>query len=136
MKYEHNRQKYIRMQCLINIRMAKAYCTTSSEALCILMGMTPIIIKTEEAVKLYNIRKRNGSQTHVFDNDVELKDWPHLADTIKITEVKDYKETAVHAYTDGSKHEQGVGSGAGFYWKGHSSPNKAQTGRQMFEQPS
>jgi len=33
MKYEHNRQKYIRVQRLINIRMAKAYRTTSSEAL-------------------------------------------------------------------------------------------------------
>ena len=36
MKYEHNRQKYIRVQRPINIRMAKAYRTTSSEALCIL----------------------------------------------------------------------------------------------------
>jgi len=44
MKYEHNIQKYIRVQRLINIRMAKAYRTTSSEALCILKGMTPIII--------------------------------------------------------------------------------------------
>jgi hypothetical protein len=40
MKYEPNRQKYIRVQRLINIRMAKAYRTMSSEALYILMGMT------------------------------------------------------------------------------------------------
>ena len=84
-KYEHYRQKYIRVQCLINIRIAKAYYTMSSEALCILMGMTPIIIKTEEGVKQYNIRKRKGSQSHVFDNDVKLKDWPHPADAVKIT---------------------------------------------------
>jgi len=51
MKYEHNRQKYIRVQRLINIRMAKAYRTTSSEALCALTGITPIIIRTEVAVK-------------------------------------------------------------------------------------
>jgi hypothetical protein len=38
MKYEHNRQKYIRVQRLINIRMAKAYRITSSEALCMLTG--------------------------------------------------------------------------------------------------
>ena len=31
MKYEHNRKKYVRVQRLINIRMAKAYCTTSSK---------------------------------------------------------------------------------------------------------
>ena len=36
MIYKHNRQKYIRVQRLINIRMANAYCTRSSEALCML----------------------------------------------------------------------------------------------------
>ena len=41
MQYEHNRQKYIRVQRLMNIRMAKMYRTTSSEASCILTGMTP-----------------------------------------------------------------------------------------------
>ena len=40
MKYEHNRHKYIRVR-LINIRMATAYRTTSSEQLCNLTGMTP-----------------------------------------------------------------------------------------------
>jgi hypothetical protein len=50
MKYAYNRQ-YVRVQRLMNISMAKTFCTTSSEALCILVGMTPIIIKTEKAVK-------------------------------------------------------------------------------------
>ena len=95
--------------------MAKAFCTTSSEAICILTGMTPIITKTEGSVKQYNIRKRKGSQSHVFNNDVELKDWPHLANAVKITVVKDYKETTVQSYTDGSKYEQGVGSGAAVF---------------------
>ena len=95
--------------------MAKAYCTTSSEALCILTGMTPIIIKTEEAVKQYTIRKRKGNQSHVFDNDVELKDWPHPADAVKIKVVKDYTETTVQAYTDRSKYEQDVGSRAAVF---------------------
>jgi hypothetical protein len=45
MNYEHNRQKYIRVQRLININMVKAYRTTSSEALCMLTRMTPITIK-------------------------------------------------------------------------------------------
>jgi len=31
MKYEHNRQKYIRVQDLINTKMAKAYRTTSAK---------------------------------------------------------------------------------------------------------
>jgi len=63
MKYEYNRLQYIRVQRLTNIRMAKAFGTTSREALCTLTGMTPIIIKTEEGVKQYNIRKGKGSQT-------------------------------------------------------------------------
>ena len=45
--HEHNRRKYIRVQCLINISMAKAYRTTSSEALCMLTATTPIIIQLE-----------------------------------------------------------------------------------------
>ena len=95
--------------------MAKAYCTTSSKALCILTGMTTIIIKTEEAVKQYTIRKSKGNQSHVFDNDVVLKDWPHPADAVKITVVKDYTERTVQAYTDGSKCEQDVGFGAAVF---------------------
>jgi len=51
MKYKYNRLKYIRVQRLINIKIAKAFRTTSSEALCILSGTTPIILRTEEAVR-------------------------------------------------------------------------------------
>jgi len=42
-------------------RKAKAFRTTSSEALCILAGTTPIIIRMEEAVKQYFLRKRKGT---------------------------------------------------------------------------
>ena len=84
MQYEHNRQKYIRMQHLINIRMAKAYCATSSEALCILTGISPIIIKLAEVLKRYNIKEKTVSHSFKLDSDVELKYWPHLADAVKI----------------------------------------------------
>jgi hypothetical protein len=47
--------------------VAKAFHTTLSEALCIVTGMTPIIIKTEAAVKQYNIIKGKGSQTLLID---------------------------------------------------------------------
>jgi hypothetical protein len=66
--------------------MAKAFRMASSEALCIVTGMTPIIIKTEEAVKQYNIIKGKGSQTLLIDREVELKNWPHPADVVKIIE--------------------------------------------------
>ena len=91
----------------MNIRMAKAYRTTSSEALCIVTGMTPIIIKTEEAVKRHNIRERKGNQTQLIDREVELKNWPQPADVVKIIEDNGYKEQAIQIYTDGSKNEYG-----------------------------
>jgi hypothetical protein len=111
MKYEHIRQKYVRVQWLINICRAKAYRTTSSEALCTQTGITPIIIRTEVAVKQHNIRKTRGSQTPEIDNVFELKDWTHPTDTVIITEAKDYKDQLVQVYTDGNKCETGVGSG-------------------------
>jgi hypothetical protein len=36
----------------MNLRIAKAFRTTSNEALCILAGLTPIVIKTEEAITI------------------------------------------------------------------------------------
>jgi len=95
--------------------MAKAYRTTSSEALCILTGMTPINIKLEEVVKRYNINKKTGSHTFVLDSAVELKHWLHPADTVTIKEVAGNEEASVQAYTDGSKHGQGVGSGVAIF---------------------
>jgi len=72
--------------------------------------MTPIIIKTEEATKQYNIRKRKGRQTQLMDLEVEFKNWPHPADVAKVTEDNEYKEQTIQIYTDGSKNEHGVGS--------------------------
>jgi len=92
----------------MNVRMAKTF-RISSEALCILTGITPIILKTEQTVKKYIVLK--GSQTHLFDSEVELKNWPHLADDVNITETKEYKEQTIQAYRDGSKNVHGVGYG-------------------------
>jgi hypothetical protein len=99
---------------LINIRMAKAYRTTSSEALCILTGMTPINIKLEEVVKRY-INRKTGSHTFVLDSAVELEHWLHPADAVTIKEVAGNESASVQAYTDGSKQGQGVGSGAAIF---------------------
>ena len=99
-QYENNRQKYIRVQRLINIRMAKAYRTTSSEALCILTGMTPIIIKLVEVVKRYNIMEKMASRSFELDPDVDLKYWPHPADVVTVKEVACNEEASVQAYTD------------------------------------
>jgi len=79
MQYELEKGKYIRVLRLINLRTAKAFCTTSSEALCILTGITPIIIKTEEAVKMYNARKTKAIHTQEMDNALAYMVWPHSA---------------------------------------------------------
>ena len=47
----------------------------SNEALCILAGLTSFIIKTEEAVKLYNLKKGKGSLKQIIDQEVEFKNW-------------------------------------------------------------
>ena len=111
MRFEYNRLKYIRVQRLMNIKIAKAFRTTSTEALCMLAGMTPIIIRTEEAVKQYFLRKGKGALTQSVDLEVERKYWPHPADVVEIIEVKEYDDKTIQIYTDGSRNEQGVGSG-------------------------
>jgi ribonuclease HI len=111
MKYEYNKRKYIRIQRLVNIRTAKAYRTTSNEAVCIITGITPIIIKADEAVRLYNARKIRGSQTQEIDYVVEYKNWPHPADGAIMIEEEESRDSTVLAYTDGSQSELGVGPG-------------------------
>jgi hypothetical protein len=51
------RSKLIRVQRLINIRIAKAYRTVSNEALCMITGLTPIYIILEETAQYYNLIK-------------------------------------------------------------------------------
>ena len=111
MKHEYNKRKLIRVQRLINIRTAKAYRTTSNEGLCTLTGITPIIIKADEAARLYNARKKRGSQTQEIDHAVEHKNWSHPADGAVTIEEEATMDSAVLIYTDGSKSELGVGSG-------------------------
>ena len=91
-----------RVQRLINIKIAKAFRTTSNEALCTLTGLSPIVIRAEEAAKLYNIMRK--SQTHAIDHEVQPKDWLHPADSVRITEKHNeqafkYSLTAVKAST-------------------------------------
>jgi ribonuclease HI len=94
--------------------MAKAYRTTSNEALC-MTGMTPIILKLEEVVKRYTIIRGLDSCKIELDHDVEFKYRPHLAEAVKMKEIVGYEETSVQANNDGSKHNKGVGSGAAIF---------------------
>jgi len=53
--------KIIRIQRLINIKIAKAYHTVSNDALCVIMGIIPLNIKIEETAKYYECIKGNGN---------------------------------------------------------------------------
>jgi hypothetical protein len=66
LKKECNKTVYNRVQRLINIKIAKAFRSTSNEALCTLTGLTSIVIKAEEAAKLYNTMRNN--QAHEIDH--------------------------------------------------------------------
>ena len=70
-------------------------------------GLTPIVIKAEEAAKLYSIIRK--SQVQEIDCEVQPKDWLHPANTIIITEQHEQQEEhAIQIFTDGSKSEHGV----------------------------
>ena len=104
---------YTRVQRLINIKIAKSFRTTSNEALCILTGNAPIIIKAEEAANIYRTTK--DKKILQLDQETDQKIWTHPADRVDICDFNDSKEYTIHIYTGGSKSENGVGSGRAIY---------------------
>jgi hypothetical protein len=113
---ECNKTVYNRVQRLINIKIAKAFRTTSNEALCTVTGLTPIVIKAEEAAKLYSIMRKR--QVQGIDYEVQPKDWLHPANTIRINEHHEQEQHAIQIFTDGSKSEHGVGTGIAIFVQG------------------
>jgi hypothetical protein len=69
----------------MNIEIDKAFRTTSSEALCILAAKTSIIIRTEEWVKQYFLRKGKGDLSQSIDLEVDRKNWPHTAYAVDLS---------------------------------------------------
>jgi len=67
--------KLIKVQGLINIRIAKSYSTVSNEALCILIGLTPppIAIKIEETIQFYEYIRGSTKEKRLVDSDMEVK---------------------------------------------------------------
>ena len=115
-KKECNRDKYVRVKRLISLRIAKAYCIISHEALCILTGLTPINIKAEEIVTLYNITTGRNNQKYQINKAENPRNWLHHADIVSVNNTKDDGEEQLwHIFMDGSKSEQGVGSGVSVF---------------------
>ena len=74
--------------------------------------MTPILIKLEEETARYKIKQNSAHCDTEWDCDMEIQNWLHPAEVGTIHEVVGNEETSIQVYTDGSKQEQGVGSGA------------------------
>ena len=111
-----NKHKYTRVQRLISLRIARAYRTISHEALCILTGLTPIYIKVEEVVTLYNTKTGRKNQKYQIDRVENPRNWLHPADTISINNTEyDDGVQMWQIFTDGSKGEKGVGSGVAVF---------------------
>jgi len=77
---ENYKAKLLRVQRIINIKMAKAYRTVSHEALCVLTGTMPIDLKIERTVKIYQITKGNDTGKTQFDKDMEVRYLQHPAE--------------------------------------------------------
>ena len=86
--------------------MAKAYHTLSSEALCVVTGMTPIHLKIEQAAEFYLNIRSHIKDTEQFDNNKEARFWQRPAETVIRTSEGDEEDSPLHIYSDGSKTEK------------------------------
>lgn len=113
----HNVRRLKRVQRLINIKITKAFRTTSHEALCVIAGSTPIDIELSAIAKYYNIVRRsyNKEETTHLDIAKNYREWPHPAENIELQEKDDDERYTVQIYTDGSRTDTGVGSGIAVY---------------------
>jgi len=113
-----NKLKLIRVQRLINIKIAKAYRTVSNEALCALTGLTPITIKIQEESQYYRIIRGRGNEDTNVETIMGTQYWQHPAETITFLSEETKDTSTVQIYTDGSKSEKGVGAGIAIHMSG------------------
>jgi hypothetical protein len=66
LKRNNNATKLKRVQRLINIKIAQAFCTTSYEVLSALTGITPILIELGNLAKYYHITRGNEQEDHTM----------------------------------------------------------------------
>ena len=78
----------------MNIKIAKAYSTTSNDALCILTGNASVQLKAEEAANLYRITK--DKQKLLLDRETDPQDWTHPADTVRFGEQYGLTQHTIH----------------------------------------
>jgi len=100
------KSKLLRVQRLINIKIANAYHTVSNKALCLLTGLTPIAIKIEEACQFYQLTKGSSKVEAPVGCDMEVRYWHHPAETLNFLTENNWETSTIQIFTDGSKSEQ------------------------------
>jgi len=83
--------------------MAKAYRTVSIETPCVVTGMTPIHIKTEESAKLYHHTRGHIKEKENFQYNKEAKHWQHPAEAIISTPEGIVEDSPLQIYIDCTK---------------------------------
>jgi hypothetical protein len=78
-----NAAKITRIQTLTDIKLTKAYRTTSYEALCVLTAITQITTELENMAKLYQIT-RGKNPDDSYDAPLSYRRWPHPAKAIEL----------------------------------------------------
>jgi hypothetical protein len=80
-----------------------------------LARVPPIGIVTEEKARLYKIKHNAERQEHECNVPLLVKEWPHPAWRLNITETRDSSPYSIAIYTDVSKIGGKVGVGAAIY---------------------
>ena len=118
LKKKHNAIKLERVQRLINIKIARAYRTSSYNTLCILTGMTPILIELGSQAKIYHNTRGNEKREQCYAPK-HCSQWNHSADALEMKEKRERREYTVQIYADGRKSSGGVGSGIAIFENNH-----------------
>ena len=112
---KHNVAQLKRVQRPINIKIARAYRTTSHEALCVLTGITPIQIELRSQAKVYSITRGKAQ----IDAPKYYRKWTHPAKAIELKEKCEEREYTIEVYTDGSECPSGAGSAIAIFMNKH-----------------
>jgi len=108
---ECNKVKYVRVQRIISLRIAKSYHTISHKALRILTEITLIHMKVQEVATQYNITTGINTQKYRIDKAETPINWLHPADVVSVNDTKDEgEENWWNNFTDGRMNKKGVAS--------------------------
>jgi hypothetical protein len=75
------------------------------------------MIELKNTTKLYHII-HGKNHDGLYDTPMDYRRWPHPAKAIELNNKRDHMHCKLEIYTDGSKHEKGVGSGVAIFVDG------------------